>query len=228
MNFPIPTSAMARQGLLAAAMAFFAGFAGVAHAQVVYTQDFNSASGSGLLSSTSERWASTNYWTTFPSLSGWLLFGGAMIAQNGTSADRALLLNETPFPAITYTSTPISGLTSGSLYQLTFQHWGDNMPGSTPYAFDVMLNSGVLGSISRAYSSTGSGAFATESYTFTAPGSSINLSFLDKSTGAASGIVDNISIAAIPEPETWAMMLAGLSFLGWASRRRRERQLAAA
>jgi hypothetical protein len=43
-----------------------------------------------------------------------------------------------------------------------------------------------------------------------------NLTYFNDSTGLAA------QIAAVPEPETWAMMLAGLSLLGWMSRRRRE------
>jgi hypothetical protein len=33
--------------------------------------------------------------------------------------------------------------------------------------------------------------------------------------------VDNVSVAAVPEPETYALMLAGLGALGFVARRRR-------
>lgn len=33
-----------------------------------------------------------------------------------------------------------------------------------------------------------------------------------------------VQIAAVPEPETWSMLLAGLGLLGWAARRRAKRR----
>ena len=38
---------------------------------------------------------------------------------------------------------------------------------------------------------------------------------------------DNISVTPVPEPETYAMMLAGLGMLGFAARRRKPKELAA-
>lgn len=32
--------------------------------------------------------------------------------------------------------------------------------------------------------------------------------------------VDNVSVTAVPEPASWALMLAGFAMVGWASRRR--------
>jgi subtilisin family serine protease len=44
--------------------------------------------------------------------------------------------------------------------------------------------------------------------------------------GQAQFAVDNLSISAVPEPETWAMMLAGLGGVGLAARRRRRKAAA--
>jgi hypothetical protein len=33
--------------------------------------------------------------------------------------------------------------------------------------------------------------------------------------------LDNVTIAAVPEPHEWAMMLAGLGIVGWVARRQR-------
>jgi len=33
--------------------------------------------------------------------------------------------------------------------------------------------------------------------------------------------IDNFSLAPVPEPGTWALMLAGLAGLGWMGRRRK-------
>ena len=42
-----------------------------------------------------------------------------------------------------------------------------------------------------------------------------------KSTGP---LIDNVSVTAIPEPETYALMLAGIGFVGFMARRRKQQQ----
>lgn len=56
----------------------------------------------------------------------------------------------------------------------------------------------------------------------------INSSFgdLSGSTAVFSHVAWINAVAAVPEPETYAMMLAGLGVVGWAARRRRERAAA--
>jgi len=43
----------------------------------------------------------------------------------------------------------------------------------------------------------------------------------DWHTGVDQSDLDNVRILAIPEPETWALLLAGLGLLGFAARRGR-------
>jgi PEP-CTERM motif len=54
------------------------------------------------------------------------------------------------------------------------------------------------------------------------------LDFSNSSTGAAAGSVffDGLTVTPVPEPETYAMLLAGLGLLGVAAYRRRDSQLA--
>jgi hypothetical protein len=63
-----------------------------------------------------------------------------------------------------------------------------------------------------------------ETFTFTATGTSQYLSFL--ALGTPTGvppfsILDGVSMAAVPEPASWAMMIAGFGLVGGAIRRRR-------
>lgn len=67
---------------------------------------------------------------------------------------------------------------------------------------------------------------ATFSHTF-ALGGEVTLAFgvvdvLDYN-GSSALLVDNLRILPVPEPETWAMLLAGLGLLGLAARRRAKR-----
>ena len=61
---------------------------------------------------------------------------------------------------------------------------------------------------------------------FTATSASTRIRFSDTSayTYNTDGVLDNVSITAVPEPETYAMMLAGLGLFGLTARRWRQRQ----
>lgn len=56
---------------------------------------------------------------------------------------------------------------------------------------------------------------------FTALASSTTLTFASGNDSAWGAALDNVAITAIPEASTWAMMIAGIGFVGLASRRRR-------
>ena len=66
-----------------------------------------------------------------------------------------------------------------------------------------------------------------ESFTFTATSGSEALSFL--AIGTPTGVppfslLDGVTmVAAVPEPETWALMLCGMGLIGAVQRRRRNR-----
>ena len=61
------------------------------------------------------------------------------------------------------------------------------------------------------------------SFTFVASSNSTQLLFRDTSVNTINtdGMVDNVSVTAVPEPETGAMLLAGLGLMGWVARRRK-------
>jgi hypothetical protein len=130
---------------------------------------------------------------------------------NPADDDKAIGLNETPGHG-SATSSPISGFTSGAEYLLTFDHWGDDRPDTTPYEVDVILDGDVIGHVSRSYSSPGPGA--TASIYFTATSTTHSLTFADVTfVGEASALIDNISITAVPEPGSSLMLLTGLGLL---------------
>lgn len=55
-----------------------------------------------------------------------------------------------------------------------------------------------------------------------ATGLFIRAEYWSSAASSETAILDNVRIAAIPEPETYAMMLAGLGLLGFVARRKRQ------
>jgi PEP-CTERM motif len=132
----------------------------------------------------------------------------------------------------------ITGLTSGVEYQLSFYWAGAELFNRTGYtsiqltgsfggdsfATPVYPNSnpaGTPGSFS---------GWTPETFDFVATSSSEVLSFLAVGSPAANlppfALLDGVSLTAVPEPSTWAMMLVGFSGLGYAAYRRRRTPVA--
>jgi choice-of-anchor C domain-containing protein len=66
-------------------------------------------------------------------------------------------------------------------------------------------------------------------FTFTATGAATTLSFAsDTSEGAFGAALDAVSVSAVPEPTTWAMMLGGFGMVGYSMRAARRRKTALA
>lgn len=60
-----------------------------------------------------------------------------------------------------------------------------------------------------------------QSFSFTATGASSTLAFTSTTATAFGPALDGVSVAAVPEPATWAMMIFGFGLVGAAMRRRR-------
>ena len=129
----------------------------------------------------------------------------------------------------------INGLTVGDTYQLSFYWAGAELSNRTGY--QTIQLTGSLGGKSFAtpvYTNTNPtgtpGSFSgwtLETFDFTANATSELLSFLAVGTPASNlppfALLDGVSLTAVPEPSTWAMMLAGFGGLGYAAYRRRRR-----
>jgi hypothetical protein len=77
-----------------------------------------------------------------------------------------------------------------------------------------LYSSGAIGSITA----DGAGAHHTETFSVTGP--TLILQWHDPWDVAIDNVNFNLSIAAIPEPSTYALMLAGLGLVGFMARRR--------
>jgi hypothetical protein len=128
----------------------------------------------------------------------------------------------------------ISGLTAHTKYTLTFNYAlaqqvgfdGANLDNYWQVGFgSATQNTGALSIPDNGFS-----GWKTATMFFTAGDTSQVLSFLAKGTAPGAPpflLLDNVSLAAaVPEPETWGMMLGGIGLIGWMARRRRAAALA--
>jgi hypothetical protein len=219
---------MAKVKKLLSTVCLSLGLMSVANA-AVFTEDFNNPAfigspvlvyGSGVDSPSSDRWANTNYYAV-NNFNGWTFAGGAYLAEQTnpagvTTGNGALLLNENGG-----VGTNIVGLVVGQKYDISLLLWGDNRPGQ-PYVFNISIgpNSWTTPGVDG---NPGSNLGTIENYVFTATGTSETLKLSQGSATEASPIVDNISIAAIPEPSTWAMLLLGFAGVGFMAYRRKSK-----
>ena len=201
--------------------ALLAGAATAASAVTVYSENFSfDFVGAGLApNDTSDRFGNTDYFF-INNVNGWTFnSSNTFAAVSFAREDVALLLNENAGGGSA--TRLISGLTPGAQYTLSFLLSGDNRPGQA-----YVLTGGIAGlsfTVNGVDGAPGTNPGSLLSYGFTATNTSHLLSFGQASITEASPIIDNITItsAAIPEPATWAMLLAGFGMVGFAARRRR-------
>ena len=118
-------------------------------------------------------------------------------------------------------ATNIVGLVVGQQYDISLLLWGDNRPGRS-YVFNISIGSSSW-STAGVDGTPGSNPGTLEHYVFTATAASEILRLYQSSGTQASPIVDNISIAAVPEPSTWAMLVLGFAGVGFMAYRRQNK-----
>lgn len=151
------------------------------------------------------------FYPTFSSLSP---DGGNFVALDGDSVARGQI------------SQSISGLTVGKQYRLSFD-WGaaqfQSRKGPTTEQIQVGFGTDTASTAVVSNPSKGFTGWFTDKFIFTAKSGTEVLSFL--SIGTPHGlppeaVLDGVSLTTVPEASTWALMLAGFSLVGIATRRR--------
>lgn len=195
-----------------------------ADAAILYSENFNdveSFQGGIYGLSSSDKYASALY-AQINNAHGWVFVGDSEYVFNTAQADGALLLNE--FYGSAEASVIISGLNSGKTYYLSFDYYGDNQPFGSAWTFGYRIDSNPIQFIAGIDHGPGAFPGLSETYAFVASGPTAVLWFKEfLSANGASPIIDNVLISdeAVPEPASWAMMIAGLGLAGTALRRRR-------
>ena len=148
--------------------------------------------------------------------------GGNFVVLDGDPAANGLI------------SQTINGLVSGQTYAVSFE-WAagqlQSRTGNTTESLQVSLGSDSQTTKVVNTPSQGFVPWMNQTFDFTASGASETLSFL--SIGTPSGmppvaLLDGVSLSAVPEPASWAMMVIGVGMMGATQRHRRSQRLAVA
>lgn len=197
-----------------------------ATAGLIFSENFSTLTGTVFLpNEPSERgsgdYLSGNASATSPITlpAGWVFEGDPVqIYGFDHSGDKAVILNEFGTPSNGISRT-ISGLLPSVLHTLTFEYWGDNVDANYAFVYEI---SGVVTPITASHSGQSTGNFHTEVFSFTPATTTTLLRFGETSTTTASPILDNISISAVPEPSSFALLSIGIvGLVAYARCRRR-------
>ena len=109
----------------------------------------------------------------------------------------------------------------GQTYQLSFELAGNFQGGPAVKGMSVNIGPNGLYTFDTTGKSAGNMGWTTYSETFVAVSTATTLSFASNTSGAYGPVLDNVSVTAVPEPETFAMLLAGLGLMGVIARRRK-------
>jgi choice-of-anchor C domain-containing protein len=167
------------------------------------------------------------------SITGWTVGTGNIdyIGTYWTSADgnRSLDLNGT-VPGSIFQTFDVN---PGQTYQVTFYLAGNPAGGPTAKTLTTSANATiVLSSFDTTGKTLANMGWTPVSFNFTATGSTETLTFLSTTTGdsgnstyptAFGPALDNVSVTAVPEPSTWAMMIFGFLGVGLVAHRRKRK-----
>lgn len=165
-------------------------------------------------------------WVLSPTLDGWSVLAGPSnfeirnnVVGSAQSGSNFIELDTT---ANTTIGQSFASLTAGASYALSFWYAPRANVAASSNGIDVLWNGQQLGA-----TITGQGGSAPEwtqySFAVSALAGSNTLSFRSVgSSDSLGGSLDNVSLtAAVPEPSTYALLLAGLGAVGLVARRRR-------
>jgi hypothetical protein len=173
-------------------------------------------------------------------ISGWTTINGVPTAwiQNGnpygiSASNGSYFLDLTGYSnSGTYGGVSQSFATvAGSSYVVTFDlGYGGNSTGYDGPVSVLASAGGSSGTFTSASGFANPAVWDPEMFAFTATGSSTTLSLIGKSTAGGFYIgLDNVDVelasttttsSSVPEPGTYTFLLTGMSFLGYAARRR--------
>nr|MCU0841956.1 PEPxxWA-CTERM sorting domain-containing protein [Thiobacillaceae bacterium] len=149
----------------------------------------------------------------------------------GVSSDRYvnLQINSLYPGSATIKSTTLFNLVAGTQYKLSFDFSPTSgAPGNGPFNWNLTASIGGFTTTVNGSSGFGYPLDWQPVQLFFTPANDVNLvpiifAMASDLTDYVNAPIDNVSFSAapVPEPETWAMLLAGLGLVGFAARRGR-------
>lgn len=163
-------------------------------------------------------------WGQFANVRGWASDTGDRIeighagvygASCFTAACQVLEVNANRFGSVSQT---ITGLQPGRAYDFSWAFAGRSSGG--PQWLDVLVD----GQAVAGHASNGFTGWLESSQRFIAKADTARLTFASRDVGGRASygnLVTDVSVAAVPEPGVWAMLITGFGMVGAAVRRRR-------
>lgn len=167
----------------------------------------------------------TSPYTTLTSgLTGWnIVTGNVDLIGNywaPSDGNQSLDLNGTTAGSISQTFAT----TSGQKYHISFDLAGNPDGGDPLKTLLVSISPQVFYSFNTTNQSKVNMGWTTNGFDYIATANTATLYFLSMQNSAYGPALDNVSVTAVPEPESYAMLLAGLGLMGAIARRRKQNQ----
>ncbi|USX17080.1 PEPxxWA-CTERM sorting domain-containing protein [Oxalobacteraceae bacterium OTU3CAMAD1] len=159
-------------------------------------------------------------WSNYASLTGWTGGQSGIELRNnvyGVAADGVNFVELDTTRNSSMTQTVLTTL--GQHYTLSFQFQDRPGVAISSQGLSVDWGGNQIGHVNNSLN----GGWQTQTYSLIGDGSAMKLKFIATGTSDSLGTsLDNVSLTtAVPEPETYAMLLAGMGLIGVAARRRK-------
>ena len=113
---------------------------------------------------------------------------------------------------------------AGAEYTLSFWYSNRTNTAVATNGLSFGFGNGWIAAPALAVNNSGDNQWSQVSYNFVASSGTTTLSFMATGSNDSYGSsLDNVSVAAVPEPSTYALMFGGLAAVGFIARRRRPR-----
>ncbi len=162
-------------------------------------------------------------WGVYGSMPGWSTVSGSgielrnQVAGNAFDGSNFVELDSYDNSGMAQTLTTVAG----SFYTLAFDYSARAGVGAASNGIEVLWNGASVASVTADGSGLSGNDWHLFSYSVLGTGSDL-LTFRAVGTSDSfGGSLDAVSVTAVPEPSTYAMMFGGLALIGFSLRRRR-------